>query len=187
MDVSFWRANSDHWPSGDIQTHFQTFLGPLKHSWSSDTHRSGHHRVSSNMVFQFMRRKTQPKLDEKTKNWKARSKLEFHTGEFGSKLYQWKMASTFRPLIFLFPSTGVTLVFHAVTWWPHQLQSYDFPKFQVNRADGCSLPEAMAKFWGPFCHLDSEIWLSQPRVVGCSPGPHLDHMDQAAGVGRILS
>ena len=87
----------------------------------------------------------------------------------------------------LFPSTGVTLMFHAVTWWPYQLQSYDFTKFQVNKAEGCSLPEATAKFWGPFCRLDSEIWLSKPRVMGCSPGPHLDHMDQEAGVGRILS
>ena len=67
MGVSFWRANSDHWPSEDIQTHFQTFLGPLKHSWSSETCRSGHHRVSSNMVFQFMRRKNQPKMDGKKK------------------------------------------------------------------------------------------------------------------------
>lgn len=113
MDRSFWRANSDHWPSEDIQTHFQTFLGPLKHGWSSETHRSGDRCVSSNMVFQFMRRKSQPKLDEEKKNWKARSKLEFHTREFGFKLCQWKMASTFRSLIFLFPSTGVALVVHA--------------------------------------------------------------------------
>lgn len=56
MDVSFWRANSDHWPSEDIQTHFQTCLGPPKHGWSSETHRSGDHRVSSNMVFQLMRK-----------------------------------------------------------------------------------------------------------------------------------
>ena len=185
MGVSFWRANSDHWPSEDIQTHFQTFLGPLKHSWSSETRRSGHHRVSSNMVFQFMRRKSQPKLDEKKKQ--KTEKLGVNLNSIGFKLCQRKMASTFRPLIFLFPSTGVTLMFHAVTWWPYQLQSYDFTKFQVNKAEGCSLPEATAKFWGPFCRLGSEIWLSKPRVMGCSPGPHLDHMDQEAGVGRILS
>lgn len=76
---------------------------------------------------------------------------------------------------------------HSSVSCSYQPQSYDFPQFQVNRAKGCSLPEATAKFWGPFCHLDSEIWLSKPRAVGCSPGPHLDHMDQEAGMGRILS
>lgn len=29
-------------PSEDIQTLFQAFPGPLKHGWSSETHRSGH-------------------------------------------------------------------------------------------------------------------------------------------------
>lgn len=186
MDVSFWRANSDHWPSEDIQTHFQTCLGPPKHGWSSETHRSGDHRVSSNMVFQLMRKEKPTQT-----GWR---KKELESKELGVNLNstQGSLALNYVNGKWL-PHSD--LWFFSVSFhWSHssvscsyQPQSYDFPQFQVNRAKGCSLPEATAKFWGPFCHLDSEIWLSKPRVVGCSPGPHLDHMDQEAEMGRILS